>query len=133
VNLGLRVTWVTPVLKALREIMALLVHKVLPVLLVLLVRKELKAQPELLDQLVPLVRRVRRVKLEPLYITPLVRRVVAVDSKALFQVTPERLLLDGLGLVYHQLTTTYQLGRNPKTRAPQKGALFVFSNLIDYI
>jgi hypothetical protein len=133
VNLGLRVTWVTPVLKALREILGLLVRKVLPVLLVLLVRKELKAQPELLDQLVPLVQKVRRVKLELLSLTLLVRRVVVVDLVALLQMTLERLLLAGLGLVYHQLTTTCQPGRNLKTRAPQKGALFVFSNLIDYI
>jgi len=123
----------------LRETLALLVlkdlqdhreQKVIPE------HKGLKVLPAPRVQPVPLVRRdqkVRRVKLEPLYITLLVSFVVAVDSKALFQVTLERLLLAGLGLLYHQLTTTCQPGRNPKTRAPQKGALFVLSNLIDYI
>ena len=125
-------TWVTPVLKAPREILALLVHKVLPVLLVLLVRKELKAQPELLDQLVPLVQRVRRVKLGFLSSALLVKRVLPVDF-LVFQMIQARVLQVGLDSTYLELTTTCQLGRNPKTRAPQKGALFVFYNLIDYI
>jgi len=132
VNLGLRATWVIPALKDLREILGLLVHKVLPVLLVLLVRKELKAQPELLDQLVPLVQRVRRVKLGFLSSTLLVKRVLPVDF-LVFQMIQARVLQVGLDSTYLELTTTCQLGCNPKTRAPQKGALFVFYNLIDYI
>jgi hypothetical protein len=132
VNLGLRVTWVIPALKDLREILGLLVHKVLPVLLVLLVLLVPLAQPEPPVLLVRKDQKVRRVKLGRLSSTLLVKRVLPVDS-LVFQMIQARVLQVGLDSTYLELTTTCQLGRNPKTRAPQKGALFVFYNLIDYI
>lgn len=79
-------TWVTPVLKAPREILALLVHKVLPVLLVLLVRKELKAQPELLALRVQLelkALRDKKVLKEQAQLLLLAVDVSRVDSKIL--------------------------------------------------
>jgi len=115
-----------------RVTLELKVLLVLPVLPVLLVHKELKVQPEPPALLVHRDQKVRRVKLGRLSSTLLVKRVLPVDS-LVFQMIQARVLQVGLDSTYLELTTTCQPGRNPKTRAPQKGALFVFYNLIDYI